>query len=92
MRKKYFKAVKGRSAGVHPYTPEDLKRVNWCIEKGIRIAVVPKWDGVPSDWQVEISINGRTHADPETYSGYDAQTKMYEYYKYYYDKNIQKSE
>ena len=92
MKKRYFKAVKGRSAGVHPYTPEDLKRVNWCVEKGIRVAVVPKQDGPPSDWKVEISIDGRTHADPETYNGYDAQTKMYEYYKYYYDKNVQKSE
>ena len=86
---RYFKREKGRSAGEHPYTPEDLKRVNWCVEKGIRVAVVPKWDGPPGDWQVEISINGRTHADPKVYSGYDAQTKMYEYYKYYYDKNVQ---
>ena len=88
---KHYQKQKGRSAGVHPYTPEDLKRVNWCVEKGIRVAVVPKWDGPPGDWQVEISINGRTHADPKTYNGYDAQTKMYEYYKYYYDKNIQES-
>ena len=28
-----------------------------------------------------------TDLDPKTYSGYDAQTKMYEYYKYYYDKH-----
>ena len=89
---KHFQKQKGRSAGVHPYTPEDLKRVNWCVEKGIRVAVVPKWDGPPGDWQVEISIDGRTHTDPETYNGYDAQTKMYEYYKYYYDKNVQESE
>ena len=86
---RYFKREKGRSAGIHPYTPEDLKRVNWCTEKGIRIAVVPKWDGPPGDWQVEISIDGKTHADPKVYNGYDAQTKMYEYYKYYYDKNVQ---
>ena len=84
---RYFKREKGRSAGVRPYTPEDLKRVNWCVEKGIRVAVVPKWDGPPSDWQVEIYIDGKTHFDPKVYSGYDAQTKMYEYYKYYYDKH-----
>ena len=88
---KFFKRQKGRSAGTHPYIPEDIKRINWCIEKGIRIAVVPKWDGVPNDWQVEISIDGKTHFDPKVYNGYDAQTKMYEYYKYYYDKNVQES-
>ena len=85
--RKFFKAQKGRTAGTHPYMPEDIKRINWCIEKDIRIAVVPKWDGVPDDWQVEISINGKTHTDPKVYNGYDAQTKMYEYYKYYYDKH-----
>ena len=88
---KHYQKQKGRSAGAHPYTPEDLKRVNWCVEKGIRIAVVPKWDGPPGDWQVEISIDGKTHSDPKVYNGYDAQTKMYEYYKYYYDKNVQES-
>ena len=83
----YKKAAKGRSAGSHPWTAEDMKRIEWCMNKGISIAVVPDWDNVER-WMVEITINGRTHMDPKTYNGYDAQTKMYEYYKYYYDKNI----
>ena len=33
-------------------------------------------------------LNEKPNLDPKIYSGYDAQTKMYEYYKYYYDKNI----
>ena len=86
----YKKAAKGRSAGSHPWTAEDMKRIEWCINKGISIAVTPDWDNVDR-WMVEITINGRTHMDPKTYSGYDAQTKMYEYYKYYYDKNVQES-
>ena len=85
---KPFKKQKGRSAGTHPYTKEDMKRVGWCMQKNIFIAVIPKWGGGLDDWNVEIRINGRTHLDPKTYNGYNAQTKMYEYYKYYYDKNI----
>tara|TARA_R110000765_G_scaffold28732_1_gene69214 strand:- start:664 stop:930 length:267 start_codon:yes stop_codon:yes gene_type:complete len=88
MKKRYFKAAKGRNAGLHPYTDEDIKRVEWCMNKDIFISVVPKWDGGTNEWNVEIKMNGRTHLSPEAYSGYDAQTKMYEYYKYYYDKNI----
>ena len=84
---KYFKKQKGRIAGTHPYTDNDMKRVSWCINKGIRIAVTPDWDHGTSDWKVEIRINNRVHLDPKIYNGYDAQTKMYEYYKYYYDKN-----
>ena len=85
---KYFKKQKGRTAGSHPYTANDMKRVGWCHGKDIFVAVTPSWEESMDDWKVEIRINGRTHLDPKTYSGYDAQTKMYEYYKYYYDKNI----
>ena len=83
MKKKYFKAQKGKSAGSHPYTAEDMKRVSWCINNNIRIATVP----VNGEWSVEINLNGSINLDPKTYNGYDAQTKMYEYYKYYYDKH-----
>jgi len=87
----YKKAPKGRSAGKHPYTKEDMERVEWCLMKNIKVAVVPYWDGGVNEFNVEISINNKVHLDPNRYTGYDAQTKMYEYYKYYYDKNIQKS-
>jgi hypothetical protein len=83
MKKKYFKAQKGKSAGSHPYTAEDMKRVSWCINNNIRIATIP----VSGGWSVEINLNGSINLDPKTYNGYDAQTKMYEYYKYYYDKH-----
>ena len=88
----YFKKQKGRSAGWHPYTSKDMKRIEWCMNKNIYVAVIPNWSGGTYEWKVEITINERPNLDPKIYSGYDAQTKMYEYYKYYYDKNIQKSE
>ena len=89
--KKFFKATKGRRAGTHPYTKQDMKHAGWCHQNNIFIAVTPDSNGADM-WNVEVRINGKTHLNPEQYSGYDAQTKMYEYYKYYYDKNIQKSE
>ena len=84
--KRYKKAVPGRSAGQYSYTPEDMKRVGWCMNKGISIAVVPNWKGDNSQWQVEITINGRSNLDPKIYKDKEALAKMYEYYKYYYDK------
>ena len=90
--KRYKKAAPGRRAGECSYTPEDMKRVSWCMDKDIKIAVVPNWQGDSSQWQVEVMINGRSNLDPKIYTGKEAQMKMYEYYKYYYDKNIQKSE
>ena len=67
----------------YPHTREDLKRVGWCLDKNIKIAVVPSG----SDWQVEININNKIHLDPKIYEEKEAIEKMYEYYKYYYDKH-----
>ena len=78
----FKKASKGLSPGQHPYTPEDMKRVGWCMNKNIKIAVIPSG----MDWQVEININNKVHLDPKIYEGKEAIGKMYEYYKYYYDK------
>ena len=80
------KKKKGVSPGRHPYTPEDMKRINWCLKKGISIVLNSSNEGVDR-WQVEIRMNNKSHVDPKLYSGYDALGKMYEYYKYYYDRN-----
>ena len=80
------KKNKGRSPGQHPYTSEDMKRVGWCLKKGISIVLNPSNEGVDK-WQVEIRMNNKSHVDPKFYSGYDALGKMYEYYKYYYDRD-----
>jgi len=80
------KKSKGRSPGSRSYTPEDMKRVNWCLQKGISVVVSPNWEGGMEEWKVEIRMNGKTHTDPGIYNGYDALGKMYEYYKYYYDR------
>ena len=77
------KAKTGKSPGYHPYTKEDLKRVGWCLNKNIKIAVVPNG----TKWQVEININKSIHLDSNIYSAGEAYKKMYEYYKYYYDKH-----
>ena len=78
----YKKAAKGKSAGYHPYTREDMKRVQWCIDRNIKIAVVPSGN----DWKVELNINKKIHLDPKVYRAKEAYKKMYEYYKYYHDK------
>ena len=77
------KKKKGNSL-YYPYTNEDLKRVGWCLNKNIEIAVVP----FGTDWKVEIRLNkGNWNQDPGVYEHEEAMKKMYEYYKYYYDKH-----
>jgi len=69
----------------YPYTNEDIKRVGWCLERNIAVAVVPI---SLSTWRVEIRLNkGNWKQDPKEYEHEEAMKKMYEYYKYYYDKH-----
>ena len=76
----------GRSPGFLTYTDQDMKHIGWCIKKGIKIAVVPHWEGANNEWRVELSINKKIHLDPKIYKDKEALAKMYEYAKYYYDK------
>jgi len=79
----WMKKSYGKSPGYHVYTNEDMKRVGWCLGKNIKIAVIPS--GIK--WQVEISLNDKIHLDSNIYKADEAYKKMYEYYKYYYDKH-----
>ena len=79
----WVKKSSGKNPGYHHYTKEDMKRVSWCIDCGIKIAVIPSG----TKWQIEISINKDIHLDSNIYEADVAYKKMYEYYKYYYDKH-----
>ena len=81
-----YNKTPGRSTGIRMYSPEDIKRVGWCMKKGIKIAIVPNWDGASNEWRVELNIKKKIHLDPAIYMADEAHIKMYEYYKYYYDK------
>ena len=79
----WTKKTTGKSPGYHTYTNEDIKRVSWCMDNGIKIAVIPSG----TKWQVELSLNKAIHLDSKIYEADKAYEKMYEYYKYYYDKH-----
>ena len=46
---------------------------------------MPDWKHEYNLWQIDITINNKTHVDPKRYDE-DVLDKVYEYYKYYYDK------
>ena len=82
---KYAKNT-GRNPGYHPYTDKDMKHIGFCMKKGIKIAVIPYWEGSSDEWRLELNINNKIHLDPKVYKVREAHEKMYEYAKYYYDK------
>ena len=79
----WMKKSYGKSPGFHVYTNADMKRVQWCMDRKIKIAVIPNG----SKWQVEITIGKSVNLDSNIYMADEAYKKMYEYYKYYYDKH-----
>ena len=74
------------------WSQDEMKIVGWCLTRGIKVGISPDWEDPTHKWQIEISINGRVHTDPNRYNDEEVYNKVNEYYKYYYDKNIQKSE
>ena len=78
-----FKKKKKTGSLYYTYTDEDIKRVSWCMDRKIKIAVIPS----ATKWQVEITIDKSVNLDSNIYEADEAYKKMYEYYKYYYDKH-----
>ena len=65
----------------------EMKVIGWCLSKNINIGISPDWKHELNKWQIDISINGNIHTDPNRYDDEVVLNKLYEYYKYYYDKH-----
>jgi hypothetical protein len=68
------------------WSKNEMKVIGWCLQNKIGVGISPDWNDDLQRWQIEININGKVHTDPNRYNG-NVLDKMYEYYKYYYDKH-----
>ena len=85
MFKKKQKKV-SRSAGQSMIPQGYSKMIQWCLDNSIAIAITPNWELSDGNWKIEIILNNKVHVDPANYTVANVHDKMYEYYKYYYDK------
>ena len=69
-----------------PWSQKEMKIIGWCLNKNIGVGISPDWEDELNRWQIDISINGKTHKDPNRYNDDVVYNKVNEYYKYYYDK------
>ena len=81
-----FKKTTGRKPKTRPWTPEEMKIVGWCLSNNISIGCMPDWKSGDTKWLIDIKINKNTYTDPNIYEDEKVLNKIYEYYKYYYDK------
>tara|TARA_R100001463_G_scaffold50446_2_gene100690 strand:+ start:3069 stop:3338 length:270 start_codon:yes stop_codon:yes gene_type:complete len=65
--------------------PECAKAHLWCFKNNIFIT--PVETGYRNRmWNLEIQLGKKTFKSPEAYGPTDVWEKMYEFYKYYYNK------
>ena len=79
----------GRTPVSISYSDENMKHVAWCMNNNIVVGFTPLWD-TKDEWQIDIQINATVSVDPTSYKGEEVMNKVYEYYKYYYDKYNEK--
>ena len=71
--------------GTYVASELEVKAYIWCIRNKIYIAPKAISD---TRWSIVITNNGVTHEDPSQYIKGLIWKKIYEYYKYYYEKHI----
>ena len=70
--------------GEYEKTKEDMKAYSWCIQNDIVVYEEVKVDG---PWHVFIKLGKNLHKSPKTYGKGDITAKVFEFYRYYYNKN-----
>ena len=71
------------------YMPNKIetKAYRWCINNGIYISPFANGKGA---WYIEIKLNNKVSRSPDVYGGVTIWIKLYEFYKYYYNKYANK--
>ena len=70
------------------WTEENLKAYSWCIRHGIKIGILAAAPGFKnSAWYLEITANGKKVKSPKEYDKHELWEKVFELYRFYYDKN-----
>jgi len=84
---KRFKRSPSKRPPHKVWRENEMKIIGWCLQNKIGVSISPDWKNDMSKWIIEININGKIHTDPSRYDDEVVLNKLYQYYKYYYDKN-----
>jgi len=69
------------------WSPDEMKIIGWCLQNKIGVGISPDWKDEMTRWQIDLDINGKIYTDPSRYTDDAVLDKVYQYYKYYYDKH-----
>lgn len=75
----------------YKYTEYDMKCATWCINQDIHISPLPiLHDG--NNFYIDIIIKGKISRSPKKFTVDETVPKIYEYYRFYYEKSQNKKE
>ena len=83
MKNNFRGTVRRVDYGHYERSDEEFEAYRWCINNNIIIWPENKYS---QKWKIEIRINGKSHLSPEEYGPVEIWVKIYEYYKYYFNK------
>ena len=66
---KRWKKSPSRKPPTKMWDKDEMKVVGWCLQNKIGVGISPDWKHELSKWQIDISINGNIHTDPNRYNG-----------------------
>lgn len=69
--------------GKSPADEKSWEAYRWCIKNRIYISPLAKSN---TEWYIVIENNGKINKSPDTYGKNIIWPKVFEFYKYYYDK------
>ena len=84
---KRFKRSPSKRPPHKVWKENEMKVIGWCLQNKIGVGISPDLKDEMTRWQIEININGKIHTDPSRYDDETVLNKLYQYYKYYYDKH-----
>lgn len=71
-----------------PWNKEYRKIYSWCLKHGVKIYPVPASKGQKNKTcYIEVNVNGKKTMSPSTYNTNELWVKVFELYKFYYDKH-----
>ena len=82
-------ARKRKSNIVPPeWTEKDTEAFLWCIRNGIKIGPLAASNDMDNcHYWIDVEVNGGKRRSPKTYNGRELNKKIFELYRFYYDKN-----
>ena len=79
---------KSKNTPTRSWGDDEMKIIGWCLNKKIEISIMPDWKDQLNNCKIDIKINKKIFTDPNRYEDDKVLDKVYEYYKYYYEKYI----